>query len=113
MIKIPQPQRGEPIKPGATAPGQIVQSSQPRRGDRMGTTNNTPHGRCAMMPLTRIGRPSGAARVAMTDAWGCRPRLYLVAAPRLNCAIRDALPPKLLSGEIRVAEAERLVEDAG
>ncbi len=28
-------------------------------------------------------------------------------------AIRDALLPKLLSGEIRVAEAERLVEDAG
>ena len=28
-------------------------------------------------------------------------------------AIRDALLPKLLSGELRVAEAERLVEDAG
>ncbi len=28
-------------------------------------------------------------------------------------AIRDALLPKLLSGEIRVAEAERLVEDVG
>ena len=26
---------------------------------------------------------------------------------------RDALLPKLLSGEIRVAEAERLVEEAG
>ena len=28
-------------------------------------------------------------------------------------AIRDALLPKLLSGELRVAEAERLMEDAG
>ena len=27
--------------------------------------------------------------------------------------VRGALLPKLLSGEIRVAEAERLVEDAG
>ena len=32
---------------------------------------------------------------------------------RRLAAIRDALLPKLLSGEIRVAEAERLVEDAG
>ena len=32
---------------------------------------------------------------------------------RALAAIRDALLPKLLSGEIHVAEAERLVEDAG
>ena len=31
---------------------------------------------------------------------------------RILSAIRDALLPKLLSGEIRVAEAERLVEES-
>ena len=36
-----------------------------------------------------------------------------VRQSRNLATIRDALLPKLLSGEIRVAEAERLVEDAG
>jgi len=84
MSTIPQPQRGELIKPGATAPGQIGQSNKPRRGDRMGTPINIALGRCALMPTMRISRPSGAARVAMIDAWGCRPRLYSVAPPGLN-----------------------------
>ncbi len=42
------------------------------------------------------------------DVWndeGCCPKLYMVAAPRLDCAIHDVLLPKRLSREMRVAEA--------
>jgi hypothetical protein len=65
-----------------------------------------------LMNLIVVMPPEPLARL-FADVLNIRRRVSLMKESRTLAALRDALLPKLIRGEIRVKDAERFVQDLG
>lgn len=75
-IKSSAPE-GRPNKAGGENPRIVISQSS------LG-----PGGATAIERFIQFGRPSGALRIVAFGTWGCRPRLYSIAAPRRKSSRR-------------------------
>ena len=57
--------------------------------------------------------PPAPLAEAFRDVFALSQRLDLMAQSRTLAALRDALLPKLISGELRVKDAERFLKERG